>query len=93
MLVLCQSYAGVDESCVGNSTVARKVWEYFEGKPGISNNNTNVLKIKLNEWWWLYMVRSPCFKEVVSFVSVAICWELQVSREIGGVFKRDEMCK
>lgn len=49
---------------------------------GTLNNiqsNSPLLQLKLNDWW-LSKVSSPCFKEVLSFVPVCICWELWRAR-------------
>lgn len=41
-----------------------------------------MLQMKLEEWW-LSKIRSPCLKTVLSFIHIAICWELWRARNQG----------
>lgn len=61
-----------------SSETARNIWRKFEDKLHL-NCSSNSLDLKLSEWW-LSKVRSPCHKELLSFIPVAICWELWKSR-------------
>lgn len=58
---------------------ARKVWIYFEDKMVIYSS---ALVLKLNEWW-ISKIRSPCYKSLLSFISMNVCRELWKWRNVG----------
>ncbi|KAM7461730.1 hypothetical protein LguiA_029851 [Lonicera macranthoides] len=71
-----------------SSRMAQSVWSHFEEVLSIHSRGSR-LQLKLNEWW-LSKVRSPCFKVILSFIPMSICWELwrarNQSRFEGGQF-------
>ena len=58
--------------------IARVVWRHFEGVFGIFSSG-QLLQQKLSSWW-IHKAKSPCIKEILSFVPVCICWEMWRNR-------------
>ena len=66
------------------SAKAQVVWNYFVVKMGIACRS-NVLKLRLNEWWF-HRFRSPCFKALMTLFPTRISWDCG-EREIWGGLK------
>lgn len=61
--------------------VSSAAWNYFEDILQIYSKAVK-LQLKLMDWW-LAKPKSPCIKEVLSFIPTAICWELWTARNQG----------
>lgn len=61
-----------------SNEIARTVWNHLEGIFGIASSN-QLLQFKINSWW-IQKANSPCFKEILSFVPVCICWKMWRNR-------------
>lgn len=58
--------------------LAKGVWSKFEEFLHIHSRTRN-LQNKLVDWW-LVKANSPCIKDIMSFIPMAICWELWKAR-------------